>query len=156
MTFSYLFQFLKVKELLTTNTVDMLIIAETKLGNTFINSQFAVDNYHLWRAGRNSRQRDIIKSGVFDSQSLVVLLFVSKYESVKFGRIQFLQINYRLILKGCCTCLQSSRYTLYTSAVNIEFETDVNNDIFTELKEVRKRHPNQLSCVYLNINSFGY
>jgi hypothetical protein len=33
----------------------MLIIAETKLGNTFINSQFAVDNYHLWRAGRNSR-----------------------------------------------------------------------------------------------------
>jgi Asp/Glu/hydantoin racemase len=27
-----------------------------------------------------------------------------------------------------------------TSAVNIEFETDVNNDIFTELKEVRKRH----------------
>jgi hypothetical protein len=30
-------------------------------------------------------------SGVFDSQSFVVLLFVSKYESVKFGRIQFLQ-----------------------------------------------------------------
>jgi hypothetical protein len=43
-----------------------------------------------------------------------------------------------------------------TSAVNIEFETDVNNDIFTELKEVRKRHPNQFSCAYLNINSFGY
>ena len=35
--------------------VDMLIIAETKLDNTFINSQFAVDNYHLWRADRNSR-----------------------------------------------------------------------------------------------------
>jgi hypothetical protein len=33
----------------------MLIIAETKLDNTFINSQFAVDNYHLWRADRNSR-----------------------------------------------------------------------------------------------------
>jgi hypothetical protein len=43
-----------------------------------------------------------------------------------------------------------------TSAVNIEFETDVNNDIFTELKEVKKRHPNQFSCAYLNINSFGY
>jgi hypothetical protein len=43
-----------------------------------------------------------------------------------------------------------------TSAVNIEFKTDVNNDIFTELKEVRKRHPNQFSCAYLNINSFGY
>jgi hypothetical protein len=25
-----------------------------------------------------------------------------------------------------------------------------------ELKEVRKRHPNQFSCAYLNINSFGY
>jgi hypothetical protein len=42
-----------------------------------------------------------------------------------------------------------------TSAVNIEFETDVNNDIFTELKEVRKRHPNQFSCAYLNINSLA-
>jgi hypothetical protein len=40
-----------------------------------------------------------------------------------------------------------------TSAVNIEFETGVNNDIFTELKEVRKRHPNQFSFAYLNINS---
>jgi hypothetical protein len=60
---------------------------------------------------------------------------VSKYESVKFGRIQFLQINYRLILKGCCTRLQSSRYTLY---------------------DAKTRHPNQFSCVYLNINSFGY
>jgi hypothetical protein len=39
------------------------------------------------------------------------------------------------------------------STVNIEFETDVNNDIFTELKEVRKRHPNQFSFAYLNINS---
>jgi hypothetical protein len=35
-------------------------------------------------------------------------------------------------------------------------ETDVNNDMFTELKEVRKRHPNQFSCACLNINSFGY
>jgi hypothetical protein len=44
-----------------------------------------------------------------------------------------------------------------TSTVNIEFETDVNNDIFTELiLEVRKRHPSQFSCAYLNINSFGY
>jgi hypothetical protein len=33
----------------------MLIIAETKLENTLINSQFAVDNYNLWRADRNSR-----------------------------------------------------------------------------------------------------
>jgi hypothetical protein len=47
-------------------------------------------------------------------------------------------------------------FTPNTSAVNIEFETDVNNDIFAELKEVRKRHSNQFSCAYLNINSFGY
>ena len=52
---SFGYKFCSVKELLTTNTVDMLIIAETKLDNTFINSQFAVDNYHLWRADRNSR-----------------------------------------------------------------------------------------------------
>jgi hypothetical protein len=67
----------------------MLIIAEAKLDNTYINSQFAVDNYHLWRADRNSRGGGLLV--VFDSQSIVVLLFVSKYESVKFGRIQFLQ-----------------------------------------------------------------
>jgi hypothetical protein len=47
-------------------------------------------------------------------------------------------------------------FTPNTFAVNIEFETDVNNDIFTELKEVRKGHPNQCSCACLNINSFGY
>ena len=35
-----------------------------------------------------------------------------------------------------------------TTAVNIE--TDVNNDIFAELKEVGKRQPNQLLCAYLN------
>jgi hypothetical protein len=88
MTFSYLFQFRK---------------------NVIVYICFKFNIY----SGSIGCQRDIIKSGVFDSQSLVVLLFVSKYESVKFGRIQFLQINYRLILKGCCTCLQSSRYTLY-------------------------------------------
>jgi len=44
-----------IKELLTTNTVDMLIIGETKLDDTFINGQFEVDNYHLWRADRNPR-----------------------------------------------------------------------------------------------------
>jgi hypothetical protein len=31
------------------NTIDMLIIAETKLDETFPNSQFEVENYHLWR-----------------------------------------------------------------------------------------------------------
>jgi hypothetical protein len=43
-----------IKELLTTNTVDMLIIGKIKLDNTFINVQFEVDNYHLWRTDRNS------------------------------------------------------------------------------------------------------
>jgi hypothetical protein len=134
---------------------------------------------------------------VFDSQSFVVLLFVSKYESVKFGRIQFLQnqlsvdierLLYSLTVISMhfiwCQNIQSSHWiprwllrtglshfphgfltgpgfsatspliktntpefdyvplTPNTSAVNIEFETVVNNDIFTELKEVRKRHPN--------------
>jgi hypothetical protein len=50
------------EELLTTNTVDMLIIAETKLDNTFINSQFAVDNYHLWRANQIKSNKFYLKS----------------------------------------------------------------------------------------------
>ena len=41
-SFGYTFCSVKEKELLTTNTVDMLIIAETKLDNTFIKSQLAV------------------------------------------------------------------------------------------------------------------
>jgi hypothetical protein len=42
-----------------------------------------------------------------------------------------------------------------TSTVNIEFETDVNNDIFTELKEVRKRHPNQFSVNFCLLSRDG-
>ena len=33
-------------------TVDLLFIAETKLDDSFVNAQFMVDNYHLWRADR--------------------------------------------------------------------------------------------------------
>jgi hypothetical protein len=36
------------------NTIDMMIIAETKLDETFPNSQFEVENDHLWRADRSS------------------------------------------------------------------------------------------------------
>jgi hypothetical protein len=32
----------------------MMIIAETKLDETFPNSQFEVENDHLWRADRSS------------------------------------------------------------------------------------------------------
>ena len=48
------------EKLLTTNTVDMLM--ETKLDNTFINSQFAVDNYHLWRANQIKSNKFYLKS----------------------------------------------------------------------------------------------
>ena len=41
-----------IKDLLIKNTVDLLFIAETKLDDSFPNSQFMVDNYHLWRADR--------------------------------------------------------------------------------------------------------
>ena len=57
---SFRYKLCSIKELLTTNTVDMLIIAETKLDDTFTNSQFEVDNYHLWRADRSSHGGGIL------------------------------------------------------------------------------------------------
>lgn len=32
----------------------MIFIAEFKLDDTFTNSEFHVENYHLWRADRNA------------------------------------------------------------------------------------------------------
>ena len=51
---SYRYKFCSIKDLLLANTIDMLIIAETKLDETFPNSQFEVEKYHLWRADRSS------------------------------------------------------------------------------------------------------
>jgi hypothetical protein len=36
------------------NLIDMIFIAESKLDDTFRNSEFNVENYHLWRADRNA------------------------------------------------------------------------------------------------------
>ena len=58
---SFRYKFCSIKELWTTRIhVDMLIIAETKLDDTFTNSQFEVDNYHLWRADRSSHGGGIL------------------------------------------------------------------------------------------------
>ena len=46
------YKFDSIKDLLTQNIVDLLFIAETKLDDSFVNVQFTVDNYHLWRADR--------------------------------------------------------------------------------------------------------
>jgi hypothetical protein len=43
-----------IKELLNENLIDMIFIAESKLDDTFRNSEFNVENYHLWRADRNA------------------------------------------------------------------------------------------------------
>jgi hypothetical protein len=51
---SYRYKFCSIKYLLLANTIDMMIIAETKLDETFPNSQFEVENDHLWRADRSS------------------------------------------------------------------------------------------------------
>jgi hypothetical protein len=48
------YKFCSIKDLLLANTIDMLIIAETKLDETFPNSQFEVENDHLWRTDRSS------------------------------------------------------------------------------------------------------
>lgn len=49
-----------IQEMLNDNLVDMLIIGETKLDDTFRDSEFSVDNYHLWRADRTSHGGGIL------------------------------------------------------------------------------------------------
>jgi len=46
------YTFCSIKELLTKNTIDMLIIAETKLDESYPDALFKVDNYHFWRKDR--------------------------------------------------------------------------------------------------------
>ena len=41
-----------IKDLLISNTCDMLTIAETKLDESFNSAQFQIENFHLWRADR--------------------------------------------------------------------------------------------------------
>ena len=43
-----------IQELLTNNTVDLLILLETKIDSSFPDAQFAVDNFHLWRKDRTA------------------------------------------------------------------------------------------------------
>ena len=37
---------------------------------------------------------------------------------------------------------------------DVNIEDDQNNNIFNELKDVRRKHPHSFQCAYLNINSF--
>ena len=37
---------------------------------------------------------------------------------------------------------------------DVNIEDDQNNNIFDELKDVRRKHPNSFQCAYLNIKSF--
>lgn len=48
------FKFTYIKELLINNTVDLLFLSETKIDSSFPDALFAMDNYHMWRADRNS------------------------------------------------------------------------------------------------------
>ncbi|XP_056004379.1 uncharacterized protein LOC125659658 isoform X2 [Ostrea edulis] len=49
-----------IHELLTRNIVDILFLSETKLDETFVDAQFQVDNYILWRRDRNAHGRGIV------------------------------------------------------------------------------------------------
>lgn len=49
------FKFCHITELLQKGTVDILFLSETKLDQSFVDCQFKVDNYTLWRADRTSR-----------------------------------------------------------------------------------------------------
>ncbi|VDI73377.1 Hypothetical predicted protein, partial [Mytilus galloprovincialis] len=48
------YKFCAIKDLLSERIVDLLIIAETKLDDTFPDAQFKLDHYHLWRADRSA------------------------------------------------------------------------------------------------------
>jgi hypothetical protein len=54
------YRFCSIKQLLTTNTVDMLIIAETKIDNSFPDAQFKIDNHHFCRADQNAHGDGLI------------------------------------------------------------------------------------------------
>jgi hypothetical protein len=43
-----------IKDLLISNTCDMLTIAKTKLDESFNGAQFQIENFHLWRADRTA------------------------------------------------------------------------------------------------------
>jgi hypothetical protein len=47
-------KFQSIKELLNENLVDMSIVGETKLDETFRNGEFHVDNFYLWGADRTA------------------------------------------------------------------------------------------------------
>jgi hypothetical protein len=55
------YKFCSIKQLLTTNTVDMLIIAETKIDNSFPDAQFKIDNYHFCRADPKVSIKSLLK-----------------------------------------------------------------------------------------------
>jgi exonuclease III len=47
-------KFCFIKDLLISNTCDMLTSAETKLDESFSSAQFQIENFHLWRADRTA------------------------------------------------------------------------------------------------------
>jgi len=51
---SFRYKFCHIKEILQKNTIDLLFICETKLDDSFVDSQFLVDNYHFWRKDRTA------------------------------------------------------------------------------------------------------
>ena len=46
-------KFYCIQDLLMSNNLDLIFIAETKIDNSFPDSQFSVNNYHMWRADRS-------------------------------------------------------------------------------------------------------
>ncbi|KAK3087255.1 hypothetical protein FSP39_003689 [Pinctada imbricata] len=43
-----------IKDVLQRNIIDLLFLSETKIDDSFVDAQFLVDNYSLWRADRNA------------------------------------------------------------------------------------------------------
>ena len=78
-----------IKELLIKNTVDVLFIAETKLDDSFVNAQFMVDNYHLWRA-------DCTQNGGGVAAFLISNIAGDKRSDLEFKHIEGINIEVNL------------------------------------------------------------
>jgi hypothetical protein len=96
------YTFCLIEELLTSNIVDMLFLAEAKIDETFTDTQFKVNDFHFWHADRNQYDGGLVTYARSDlacdrrmnleyqSMSLSFIDF-SKNESVYSGRVHLLQ-----------------------------------------------------------------
>jgi exonuclease III len=85
------YKFDEIKEVLTDNIVDLLIISETKLDESFNDNLFSVDGYKVQRRDRNQYGGGLLTYIRSDFSSSRKQSSVLKKELLKIGKIQFAQ-----------------------------------------------------------------